>query len=209
MENEISHLCLSRRRLLGVIFGAGVGLLAGASKADAMWSVSDLLSSLAEGGVPKPDPNVPPALRGILGAQTDAYSRFLARLNLRSMSVRQIIDAHAKAHGRVHNTLPPRQYWPNIRNTLRVVDRVANRLGQPVHEVVSVYRNPAYNATCPGAKSNSYHMRNNAIDLRFKATPAQVARAARELRQGGLFQGGVGRYANFTHIDTRGFNADW
>jgi hypothetical protein len=29
------------------------------------------------------------------------------------------------------------------------------------------------------------------------------------MRSTGLFQGGVGRYGSFTHIDTRGSNADW
>ena len=37
-----------------------------------------------------------------------------------------------------------------------VVDSLADRLDMPVKEVVSVYRTPAYNARCPGAKSNSF-----------------------------------------------------
>jgi hypothetical protein len=29
------------------------------------------------------------------------------------------------------------------------------------------------------------------------------------MRKEGVFKGGVGRYPGFTHIDTRGSNADW
>jgi uncharacterized protein YcbK (DUF882 family) len=125
------------------------------------------------------------------------------------MSIRQVIAPHAKTHGSVRNTLPPRFLWRNIRSTLKVVDQLAERLDMPVGEIVSVYRTPAYNARCPGAKSNSYHVRNNAMDIVFNCPPGKVAAMARAMRATGLFKGGVGRYGSFTHIDTRGSNADW
>lgn len=212
---DTTSLYLPRRRLLGTIFCVGTGLLLGANRSDAMWSVMDVLRSLSDDREPstrtsRPAPeSIPPALRGVLGPQSEAYAKFLSRLNLRRISVRQIIDSHAKARGKVHNTLPPRQLWGNIRNTLKVLDQVAVRLGEPVSEVISVYRSPAYNALCPGAKSNSYHVRNNAVDVRFKSSPRQVAAVARDMKKQGVFQGGVGRYSSFTHIDTRGSNADW
>ena len=105
---------------------------------------------------------------------------------------------------------PPCQ--PSCRHsqpTLRVVDSLADRLDVPVKEIVSVYRTPAYNARCPGAKSNSYHLLNNAMDIVFTCPPGKVAAMARAMRSAGLFKGGVGRYGSFTHIDTRGTNADW
>ncbi len=104
----------------------------------------------------------------------------------------------------VHNSLPPRSMWPNVRSTLKVIDSLADRLDLQVKDVVSVYRSPAYNAKCPGAKSNSFHMRNNAIDIVFPCAPGKVAAMARAMRSSGMFAGGVGRYAGFTHIDTRG-----
>ena len=61
----------------------------------------------------------------------------------------------------------------------------------------------------PGAKPRSYHQQNVALDLMFKTSQSRVARVARELRDNGAFKGGVGRYNIFTHIDTRGYNADW
>ena len=182
-------------------------MLVGAGKADAMWSVLDVLKG-ETGETPDTDA-IPPSLRGVLGYNGEVYRKFLNRIGLRRISVQQIMDTHAKAHGRIHNTLPPRQLWGNIRSTLLAVDKVSDRLGEPVHEVISVYRCPAYNATCPGAKSHSYHLRNNAVDMRFNASPRKVAKTARDMRKAGLFKGGVGQYPGFTHMDTRGSNADW
>lgn len=99
--------------------------------------------------------------------------------------------------------------WPNIRSTLRVADSLADRLDLKMKDVISVYRSPAYNSRCPGAKSNSYHTRNNAMDIVFPCKPGKVAAMARAMRATGLFRGGVGRYGGFTHIDTRGANVDW
>ena len=198
-------ITIPRRRLMGLILSAGAGLLMGAGKADAMWSVMDVLN----GGETPGNGSIPPSLRGVVGYNGEAYRKFLARIGFRKISVQQIMDTHAKAHGRIHNTLPPRQFWGNIRSTLLAVDKVCNRLGEPVAEVVSVYRSPAYNATCPGAKSHSFHLRNNAIDMRFHSSPRKVAATARDMRKAGLFKGGVGRYPGFTHLDTRGSNADW
>lgn len=201
------QIFIPRRRLLGTILCAGAGMLVGAGKADAMWSVFDLLNG--EAGETADRSSVPPSLRGVLGYNGEAYRKFLNRMGLKRISVQQIMDTHAKAHGRIHNTLPPRQLWGNIRSTLLAVDKVSARLGEPVHEVISVYRSPAYNATCPGAKSHSYHMRNNAVDMRYNAAPRKVAATARDMRKAGLFKGGVGQYPGFTHVDTRGTNADW
>lgn len=203
----MEQLLIPRRRLMGLIFCAGAGMLVGADKADAMWSVLDVLHG--EAGRTSDRLAVPPSMRGVVGYNGEAYRKFLSRMGLRKISVQQIMDSHAKAHGRVHNTLPPRQYWANIRTTLLAVDKVCDRLGEPVGEVVSVYRSPAYNATCPGAKSHSYHLRNNAIDMKFRSSPRKVAATARDMRKAGLFKGGVGRYSGFTHLDTRGTNADW
>jgi len=192
---------------MGLIFCAGAGLLAGATKADAMWSVWDVIKGESGG---RPDlSGTPPSLRGVIGHNGEAYRKFLSRLGLRKISIQQILDSHAKARRGVHNTLPPRQLWGNIRSTLIALDKVGGRLGEPVGEVLSVYRSPAYNALCPGAKSHSYHMRNNAVDVRFNSSPRKVAAMARDLRKCGVFKGGVGRYPGFTHMDTRGANADW
>jgi hypothetical protein len=155
------------------------------------------------------DVDLPTGWRLSQGANLMAYSDYLRSLRLTRISVGQVLEAHAKCRGGVWNALPPRNMWKNIGPTLKAVDLVANELGQSVREVVSVYRTPRYNAKCPGASCGSYHMRNNAIDVRFGARSKIVAAAATRLRAIGRFHGGVGHYPSFTHIDTRGVNATW
>jgi hypothetical protein len=137
------------------------------------------------------------------------YTRYLLALKLERIYPEQVILAHAKSHGAIWNTLPPRAWWPRMGYTLRVVDRIARHLGMPVEEIVSAYRCPAYNAHCPGAKSGSWHQSNHALDVVFPTRPSAVTAMARALRDRGLFSGGVGGYSSFTHIDTRGTNINW
>jgi hypothetical protein len=47
------------------------------------------------------------------------------------------------------------------------------------------------------------------VDVRFPVRAKLVTATARELRDLGLFRGGVGGYWNFTHIDCRGKNINW
>ena len=141
--------------------------------------------------------------------EIQAYAEYLQALRLKFVTPEQVIKAHARAKGSVWNVLPERDAWRNMGRTLKVADRMGAQLGTPVAEVTSAYRSPAYNRRCPGAKSNSWHLRNFALDLKFKASTSRVAGVARRLRDQGHFKGGVGRYSSFTHIDTRGTNVDW
>jgi uncharacterized protein YcbK (DUF882 family) len=125
------------------------------------------------------------------------------------LTVHQVIEAHAKQRGTVWNTLPPRALWRQMVPTLRVIDRLCQEMEQPVTEIVSAYRCPAYNARCAGARSGSWHQANVAVDVKFAVAASTVAQTARTLRSRGLFRGGVGRYSGFTHVDTRGQNVDW
>ncbi|MEN8772276.1 MAG: D-Ala-D-Ala carboxypeptidase family metallohydrolase [Akkermansiaceae bacterium] len=141
--------------------------------------------------------------------QIQGYAKYLEGLRLKYVSPIQVIEAHAKAKGRLWNSLPPRSMWRSMGGTLKVADRVAATIGQTVKEVTSAYRSPSYNRRCPGANPRSWHMQNFALDLKFKASSSTVARAARAVRSEGFFKGGIGRYSAFTHIDTRGQNVDW
>jgi hypothetical protein len=143
------------------------------------------------------------------GGVLNDYACHLSSLRLTRITLRQVIESHAKAHGNVWNALPPKVLWKNLGATLKVVDRIAADLDQPVHEIISAYRTPAYNARCPGAKSSSWHQLNYAVDVRFATRPSVVTALARNVRSKGYFSGGVGGYGNFTHIDTRGTNLDW
>ncbi len=207
IPEESTPSLLTRRGALRLLALTGAGLAAGTTSSHAFW---DFLSGF-DAGSPETlrDLRIPAAWMSDLGSQLPSYAAFLRRMNLRHVTVKQVIEPHTRKRGTVQNSLPPRSMWPNIRSTLRVVDSLAQRLELPVKEVVSAYRSPRYNAKCPGAKSSSYHLRNNATDLTFSCPPGKVAAMARAMRSTGLFKGGVGRYGGFTHIDTRGANADW
>lgn len=143
------------------------------------------------------------------GKELQGYARHIAKHRLEKLTVQQVIKAHARQKGTVWNNIPPRSMWDSMIPTLQAADKIAVALGSDLKEVTSAYRCPAYNARCPGAKPRSYHQQNVALDLMFNTSQSRVARVARELRNNGLFKGGVGRYSLFTHIDTRGYNADW
>lgn len=164
-------------------------------------------SRSAEASTP-PKMEIPSEWIKVLGPEVKSYVAFLERLRLRHLKVEQIIEPHLKRRGKVQNTLPPKKLWRQMRPTLLATDRLAEKLGEPVRDVISAYRSPEYNRACRAAR-DSYHMRNMALDLQFRSSPRTVALAARELREKGVFQGGVGRYSGFTHLDTRGQKADW
>lgn len=193
----------TRRGALSLLGLAGLSLVATAPRAKAFsfgWSTK---------ATPIDLDGLPEEWVRHQGSTLNDYASHLSSLRLTRITTRQVIESHAKAHGNVWNELPPRVLWRNLGATLKVVDRVAADLDQPVKEIVSAYRTPAYNARCPGAKSSSWHQLNYAVDVRFPTRPSVVTALARTVRSRGLFAGGVGGYGNFTHIDTRGTNLDW
>jgi len=190
-----------RRRFIRWLVFAGAGALT-IQKADTFKQAwiegGEIASALRAKALPMP----------ISGTLRNAYAMFLAAQGFRNVPVSTVLTPHFNRHGKIQNSLPPRELWKNILPTLKVADRLAQELGEKIH-INSAYRSPEYNATCPGAAKWSQHLRNNALDIRFRSAPAEVARAARYLREEGFFRGGVGLYSNFTHIDTRGHNRDW
>jgi hypothetical protein len=198
---------LTRRGVLRLLALTGASLAAGSETSQAFVDFFSSYQRVPRGNLARLD--LPSDWLPQLGSLLPSYVDYLERMKLRHLTVRQVIAPHAKSHGHIHNTLPPRYMWRNLRSTLQIVDSLAKRLDLPVADVVSAYRTPAYNARCRGARSNSYHLRNNAMDIVFQCPPGKVAAMARAMRSAGLFKGGVGRYGSFTHIDTRGANADW
>lgn len=105
------------------------------------------------------------------------------------------------------NTEPPRELWRNIIPTLKVLDKIREKVG-PL-KLVSIYRNAAYNKAVGGERA-SYHMRFVACDvIPLKVTVTKLYKVAKEMRDAGLFKGGIGKYPSFVHVDTRKRNADW
>ncbi|MES2921244.1 MAG: D-Ala-D-Ala carboxypeptidase family metallohydrolase [Verrucomicrobiota bacterium] len=208
---------IDRRRVLGGLGLASLGLLATSTSASAFTS----------GAAPKvsaptqsPGQASPQTQRIDLtdlngdwarkqGSGLTEYTRYLWNLKLKNISAAQVIMAHAKNKGSIWNTLPPKSWWTRMGYTLRVADRIAQEMGVNQVEVISAYRCPAYNAHCEGAKARSWHQANVALDVKFPIRASLVTKTARNLRDRGLFKGGVGGYGDFTHIDTRGENVNW
>ena len=110
--------------------------------------------------------------------------------------------------GNVKNDLPPRSVWKNIIPTLRVADDARERLGSPIM-VTSSYRSPNYNSAVGGV-AHSQHMVHTALDLIPRHTsPQELFNVLWQMRQEGVFKGGLGLYRTFVHVDTRGRNATW
>lgn len=141
--------------------------------------------------------------------EEEAYARFLGSLELRYLQPYEVIRAHRRTRNGVLNSVPPRRLWKKLAPTLKVADEIRHRLGTPLNHVTSAYRSPAYNRQCPGAASRSYHTRNQAVDLIFSSGSKVAFETAKELRAEGFFQGGLGLYRSFLHVDTRGYNATW
>lgn len=192
---------MTRRGMLSQMGVAGFAMLVSASPASAFFLGSAVeevdLDGLPEEWVERQ------------GGNLNDYAHYLAKLRLKHVTPRQVIDAHAKRRGSVWNSLPPRKLWKNIKPTLKAIDRMGASLDQSVSEVVSVYRSPAYNARCRGASRRSWHLSNVAVDVKFPIRANRVTKVARALRSRGAFRGGVGSYSSFTHVDTRGQNVDW
>lgn len=139
------------------------------------------------------------------------FDAFILQLGLRYFGPAEFLvkggsNSSGSCAGR--NTDPPRNLWPKIAATARVLDELRHRLGYAIR-LTSVYRSPAYN-TCIGGESRSYHMIFNASDFQgAQGTPAQWRNELRAMRSAGFFSGGIGLYPTFVHVDTRGYDADW
>lgn len=205
---------IDRRRVIGGLGLASLGLLTSSTSASAAATpkvtVSSPARSLAGSQNQRIDlTDLNPDWARKQGSLLPEYTRYLWNLKLKAISPAQVIEAHAKNKGSIWNTLPPKAWWTRMGYTLRVADRIALEMNVNQVEVVSAYRCPAYNANCEGARSRSWHQANVAVDVKFPTRASLVTKTARNLRDRGLFKGGVGGYWDFTHIDTRGENMNW
>lgn len=208
---------IDRRRVIGGLGLAGLGLLATSvsSKAATFQApkVNVQTNSRTASSFAAPAridlTELPPEWAHSQGSLLPEYTRYLASLKLQNISAGQVIEAHAKERGTTWNILPPKAWWARMAYNLRVVDRIASEMGINKVEIVSAYRCPAYNSRCEGAKVGSWHQANVAADVKFGIAASKVTATARELRDLGLFRGGVGGYSDFTHIDSRGHNVNW
>jgi hypothetical protein len=141
------------------------------------------------------------------------FAKFFSSLSLQHFQPHEFLVLGAQnqsgpAQGR--NTLPPEDLWNNIVPTAKVLDVLRSKLGAKVR-LSSVYRSPAYNALIPGAAGGSTHMQFRAADFSCEdgLGSAWWAKQLSDLRNAGLFMGGIGVYPTFVHIDTRGQNVEF
>ncbi|MFD2277650.1 YcbK family protein [Rubritalea spongiae] len=197
-KEESQRACVSRRRFLGWASAFASSLYIGFENARAGWFYST-----------KPVEGIPQSWVDQKGLDVLRYANYIKGLKLVNVTPRMVLSPHFKTRGRTGNSLPPRYMWKNIAPILKVIDLMASRMKRPVDDLLSIYRSPAYNRAVRG-KSRSYHMQNIAVDMRFKGvSPRTVSAIARRLRSEGVFNGGIGTYSSFTHVDTRGSKADW
>lgn len=213
-ESPFEPAMLHRRKVIGGMGLTGLGLLATTHPAAAFFQSTPKVN-VGTGASSQPASrridlsDLPADWTRNQGKELPDYARYIWSLKLKNISTAQLISAHAKNHGSIWNRIPPRQWWTRMGYTLRVADRIATEMNVSEVEVISAYRAPEYNARCEGAKSRSWHQANVAVDVKFPVRASQVTATARNLRDRGLFRGGVGGYWNFTHIDTRGENVNW
>ncbi len=196
---EVGNLgVVGRRRFLGWMAAAGCGLLFSVREAKAGLFYST-----------KPVKGIPQSWVDQKGLDVLRYANYIKGLRLKNITPYQVLHPHFKTRGRSKNSIPPRYMWRNIAATLRVIDLMASSMRARVKDLLSIYRSPTYNRAVRG-RSKSQHLENRAVDVKFHGVSAStVSRVARKLRAAGHFKGGVGRYSSFTHVDTRGHNADW
>jgi uncharacterized protein YcbK (DUF882 family) len=83
------------------------------------------------------------------------------------------------------------------------LDAIRDHFDSPVI-ITSGCRCPTYNTRVDG-EPGSQHMKGRAADIIVEGTPPPIVAELAEQME----MGGVGRYKNFTHIDTRRGKARW
>lgn len=103
----------------------------------------------------------------------------------------------------------PESVKKNIRELANNLEVLRAYFNEPIH-INSGYRSKRHNQLI-GGKPESRHLTGQAADIVVKGkTPNEVANAIEKLiSQGKMKQGGLGRYATFTHYDIRGYKARW
>lgn len=189
---------LKRRGFVGLITLTTAAVLTGVDRAHAGLFYST-----------KPVAGIPDAWVKAKGVDVLRYANYIKDLKLKNITPAMVLQPHFKKRGSTTNLLPPRYMWKRLGYTLKVIDRLAFELNSPVRELLSIYRSPQYNRACRG-RSRSQHMENRAVDVKFtRVSSYTAARKVKQMRDKGMFKGGIGTYSSFLHVDTRGDNATW
>lgn len=134
-----------------------------------------------------------------------SYRHYIESLNLEFITWRDF--AHLEnVRGGIGNHEPPHHLWGNIAAILHLLNDMRAHFDSPI-TLFSTYRNAKYNERVGGA-TNSFHLRNEAVDFALRYIP---------LRKQILFisgrrpqhMWGLGVYENFIHLDFRPRGANW
>ena len=102
-------------------------------------------------------------------------------------------------------TSVPKMYWGNNQILMNLAEEIRKACGNRRVTILSGYRTEKYNKKVGGAK-NSQHLYALAADIVVDGVaPTEVYKIADRIN----VNGGVGKYATFTHIDCRGKHARW
>ena len=138
----------------------------------------------------------------------ETFSLWFSRLELRNFKAQELTWMFSRVNAGVRNSTPPRELWPNIIPTFRILDDLRDFLDAPI-TLNSTYRSPVYNRVV-GSGSGSQHPKFTAIDFKAKGVlPRHIANVLRKWRSQGKFTGGIGLYPKFVHLDTRRTSVDW
>ena len=106
------------------------------------------------------------------------------------------------------NEYPVEALWRNLESLVPALNSIREELGHPIR-LSSIYRGQQYN-TCVDGVVDSQHRKYNAADCVVGATsPVMLHKAAKRVRDRGVFKGGLALYDTFVHVDVRGVNVDW
>jgi uncharacterized protein YcbK (DUF882 family) len=139
---------------------------------------------------------------------TETFSAWYSRQGIRNFKADELIWYFSKVRNGIRNSEPPRDIWPNIIPTLRILDELRDHIGKPI-TISSTYRAILYNRALK-SPDTSLHTSFKAVDFTVSGrTPAQVFTILKGWRDAGKWVGGLGQYPSFVHIDTRKGNATW
>lgn len=104
----------------------------------------------------------------------------------------------------------PHSVRPSLKKLAQNLEVIRSALGDKPITINSGYRSKAHNYKV-GSNDSSQHRLGKAADIKVEGVrPSTVADTIERLiAEGKISQGGLGRYAKFTHYDIRGTRARW
>lgn len=146
-------------------------------------------------------------------AYIQEFSEFLSDNGVKLVRPEELLvmgQAHHEVGNWCHglNGPPPKAMWPNIVDVSRALDALRDRTDADV-TIITAFRTPKYNL-CVGGAKQSLHMSFQTVDVKSENwTVAELASFFRSIREEGIFEGGIGEYKAYVHIDARGFRVDF